>query len=196
MQEDEKTCPECAETVKAAAKACKHCGYRFDAAPIGETPPEKQTTTSNYGMLMIWIIGLLVAAALTAFVIRIAGNAARTDSPAAEVKGKAFVIKDFLDPSSAQFQDIFSNDRCVTGKVNGKNAYGAYIGFQDFYFDSKLGRGKIAPAHVDPFSSLYPAYTSAIDAFNDERQTCTVGEAEAARFKAAVQKRLHDKLGR
>jgi hypothetical protein len=143
MQEDGKTCPECAETVKGAAKACKHCGYRFDGVPIGEAHTEKQDTSSNYGMLMIWIIGLLVAAALTAFVIRITGNAARTDSPAAEAKGKAFVTKDFLDPSSAQFEDVFSNDRCVTGKVNGKNAYGAYIGFQDFYFDSKLGRGKI-----------------------------------------------------
>ena len=24
-----RTCPECAETVKAKAKVCKHCGYRF-----------------------------------------------------------------------------------------------------------------------------------------------------------------------
>lgn len=25
-----KTCPDCAETVLAAARVCKHCGYRFD----------------------------------------------------------------------------------------------------------------------------------------------------------------------
>jgi len=24
-----KTCPDCAETVLAAARVCKHCGYRF-----------------------------------------------------------------------------------------------------------------------------------------------------------------------
>jgi hypothetical protein len=196
MQADEKTCPECAEAVKAAAKACKHCGYRFDTAPLSETPPGKSAPSSNYSMVMLWIFGLLIAAALTAFVLRMNWAATRTDNPDIEGQGKAFVTKEFLDPSSAQFQDIFSNDRCVTGRVNGKNAYGAYIGFSDFYFDSKLGRGKIAPAHVDPFSPSYSAYTSAIDTFNDERQTCTVGEAEAKRFKAAVQKRLHDKLGR
>ncbi len=28
-----KTCPDCAETVLAAARVCKHCGYRFQQAP-------------------------------------------------------------------------------------------------------------------------------------------------------------------
>ena len=28
-----KTCPDCAETVLAAARVCKHCGYRFDPEP-------------------------------------------------------------------------------------------------------------------------------------------------------------------
>ncbi len=31
MNDDEKVCPECAETIKAAAKVCKHCGHRLPA---------------------------------------------------------------------------------------------------------------------------------------------------------------------
>jgi hypothetical protein len=34
-----KTCPECAETVLAEARVCKHCGYRF-APPAGSEAPE------------------------------------------------------------------------------------------------------------------------------------------------------------
>jgi hypothetical protein len=30
---ESKTCPDCAETVLAAARVCKHCGFRFEAAP-------------------------------------------------------------------------------------------------------------------------------------------------------------------
>lgn len=29
----EKSCPDCAETVKAAARVCRYCGYRFELPP-------------------------------------------------------------------------------------------------------------------------------------------------------------------
>lgn len=134
MQANEKTCPECAETVKAAAKACKHCGYRFDTAPLSEAVPDKNAPPPNYGMLMIWVFGLLAAAALTVFLLRMNEAAARTDNPNIELQGKSFVTKDFLDPSAAQFRDIYSNDRCVTGKVNGKKLLRRVHWFSGFLF--------------------------------------------------------------
>ncbi|WP_306603917.1 hypothetical protein [Azonexus sp.] len=44
------------------------------------------------------------------------------------------VASELLDPSSAQFRESkvdFSGSVC--GQVNGKNAYGAYVGFRWFY---------------------------------------------------------------
>ena len=43
VDEGDKTCPRCAETVKAAAKVCKHCGHEFEViTPVGvATPPPK-----------------------------------------------------------------------------------------------------------------------------------------------------------
>jgi ribosomal protein S27E len=47
-----KKCPDCAETILADAKVCKHCGYRFtptnasDAAPIPPMPPPYRPPTA------------------------------------------------------------------------------------------------------------------------------------------------------
>ena len=49
MEADEKICPRCAETVKMAAKICKHCGYEFPAGeqPIPATPPSPAPAPSS-----------------------------------------------------------------------------------------------------------------------------------------------------
>jgi len=39
MNSDEKQCPRCAETIKAAATVCRHCGHDFEQ-PVGK-PPRK-----------------------------------------------------------------------------------------------------------------------------------------------------------
>jgi hypothetical protein len=68
QQPETKVCPECAETVKAAARRCRFCGYRFDGAV--EARPRQQasaplatveipTTVGKRSVFLIW--GLLSA---------------------------------------------------------------------------------------------------------------------------------------
>jgi hypothetical protein len=42
---DEKTCPQCAEQVKRAARVCRFCGYKFppESAPMRIPPAEEGT---------------------------------------------------------------------------------------------------------------------------------------------------------
>lgn len=47
------------------------------------------------------------------------------------------------DPSSAQFRNVTRNQVFVCGEINGKNAYGAYVGFKRFY-------GTESTATIDP----------------------------------------------
>lgn len=44
------------------------------------------------------------------------------------------VAQQLKDPSSAQFQNVSINDNNgMCGEINGKNAFGAYVGFDKFY---------------------------------------------------------------
>ena len=50
MNADEKACPDCAETVKLAAKVCKHCGYRFETevgAALDEPKAEQPVVSAE-----------------------------------------------------------------------------------------------------------------------------------------------------
>lgn len=66
-------------------------------------------------------------------------------SPGAQqiAMAKEAVAEQMKDPDSVKFKDVrlsFS-ELCVCGKVNGKNGFGAYIGFTDFFVckeDSKV----------------------------------------------------------
>lgn len=60
---------------------------------------------------------------------------------------KATVVRDFFDPDAAKFRNIRAVDivategstRRVCGEVNGKNRFGAYVGFEMFGGDLDSG---------------------------------------------------------
>jgi hypothetical protein len=57
------------------------------------------------------------------------------------MKAKENLVRDFKDPSSAQFRSLFlamsGAVPVLCGEVNGKNSYGAYVGFRQFYATSE-----------------------------------------------------------
>lgn len=60
MEVDEKACPACAETVKAAAKVCKHCGINFGVKGIGNGATAPGETRGGCGLLTAIICGAIV----------------------------------------------------------------------------------------------------------------------------------------
>jgi len=53
-------------------------------------------------------------------------------------KGKAYISKDFKDPDSIKLKDVSvrvdGGNITLCGGYNGKNSYGAYVGYTDFFY--------------------------------------------------------------
>ncbi|KAF1692743.1 hypothetical protein CSC62_14000 [Pseudoxanthomonas jiangsuensis] len=47
-------------------------------------------------------------------------------------QAKKIATEQLIDPSSAQFRNMLVGDGVVCGEVNGKNRFGAYVGFKPF----------------------------------------------------------------
>ena len=62
MEADEKTCPRCAEVIKAAAQVCKHCGYEFNAQPAPVNPVQaKKKSPMKMGCLILAGVVIVLA---------------------------------------------------------------------------------------------------------------------------------------
>jgi hypothetical protein len=200
MNGDETTCPQCAETIKAAAKVCKHCGYQIDRADPQAN--ERQPTTPSHTPIQFkpWYVvagvaGLVAVIGMGATFVHQIGESARTDNPAVEATGIAYIKKDLVDPDSAQFTELYSNDHCVQGKVNAKNSFGGYVGAVDFYYDSRKRSGRTS----DNKLALSLVGTDAFDgasidrkSFDHEVLVCINSESEVAARDAQAAKMVAD----
>lgn len=200
MNDDETTCPQCAETIKAAAKLCKHCGYRIGDANTVTAPvaSDEQPTGPLHAPMQFkpWyaaacVAGLVAVVGGGVGMAHLMGEQMRTDSPAIEATGIAFIKKDLVDPDSAQFTELYSNDHCITGKVNAKNSFGGYVGAVEFYYDDskKLGRtsdGKLAVSLAG--TDAFDRELNDRQAFDHETSVCVNSEAEVAARDAQAAK--------
>lgn len=199
MNDAEATCPECAETIKAAAKVCKHCGYRIDAdrlaaATIAEVPTSAPVHRPLEFKPWYALAGVAAAIAVVGGGIwnsRQMDERFRTDNPAVEAAGIAFFKKDLKDPNGAQFEKLSSSANCLTGSINAKNSFGAYTGFVDFYYDARRKTGRTSPgmpATGDADASAFDAGLKDYEAYDREASVCISGEAAVAANDAKVRK--------
>ncbi|MES2422066.1 MAG: zinc ribbon domain-containing protein [Pseudomonadota bacterium] len=188
MNYAEATCPECAETIKAAAKVCKHCGYRIDAElPASPVLAAELTDTFVHRPMQFKPWHALAGVAATIAVVgggiwnsRQIDERFRADSPTVEAAGISFFKKDLKDPASAQFVDLSSSTGCLTGKFNAKNSFGAYTGFVDFYYDARKRAGRTSPgmpATGLANASAFDAGLKDYEAYNREVSVCLSDEA-------------------
>ncbi|WP_103728931.1 hypothetical protein [Novosphingobium sp. HII-3] len=68
-------------------------------------------------------------------------------------EAKEAVSRNLKDPEATQFRDVrtcFKDPGIVMGEFNGKNSYGAYVGFASFYYVD----GRVVLASDDDFGPL------------------------------------------
>ena len=90
------------------------------------------------------IAGLIVVIPLLASCEFIPGTTSHS-----QAKAKRAAAEELIDPSSAQFRNIRSQDGIVCGEINGKNRMGAYVGFTRFYVLTRDWRASLDP-QFDP----------------------------------------------
>jgi hypothetical protein len=96
--------------------------------------------------------------------------------PAIEAEGREYIANLLRDPASAQFRKVQVQGECVDGEINGKNAFGGYSGFSEFYYNRKQGMGRIAPNSDDVLKAINPLENAMVQAdFSAGHGDCLAG---------------------
>lgn len=107
---------------------------RMEVVPKEQFPIDFEKTRDEANKMNVnrrvwgYVVGVLCVLAIVAvvFAILVASQG--------ENKLKAIATKDFIDPSSVQWRNTnvvnYKGDKALCGEVNGKNTYGAYVGFK------------------------------------------------------------------
>ena len=73
---------------------------------------------------------------------------------------KDVLIRSFKDPGTVQFRELFISGKALPvlcGEVNGRNSYGAFVGFRRFYATGKAMLNEIEPARdTFVFDRMWP----------------------------------------
>lgn len=142
MKRDERSCPQCGETIPKAAHLCKYCGKRFELPNRAETQsapdgPRPVITKRALG----WFAAMLGGAVILSNVLP---RHVSSPPPKAETETSSFAdvgkqnawiaasqisIKGRLkDPGSAEFRNVhfYSGGKTAVacGEVNAKNSFG------------------------------------------------------------------------
>lgn len=205
MEAEIKICPDCAEGVKPAASVCRYCGFRFDGVAVQASSAmvvPADGTSAHDDSIPSWVkptvIASIVLVVLFLFGINayVMNNASRGGNVDNEKQAKLYFTNQLSDPASAQFKNIYSNERCVTGSMNAKNMMGGYVGFQDFFYNVTEGSGRLKPNESWGTASD-PAETKRILAANKqydyEQRACISGKEDAVKFDAEIRKELKAK---
>lgn len=120
----------------------------------------------DFGPIRMGLAGVYTAAALY-----VSYSMIDVELPWFRSQAEKAVAASLRDPSSAQFRNVVERSTATCGEVNGKNAFGAYVGFKRFVY--KDGTVLIDPETPNaPTFEAQATYINELNAFTNASLAC------------------------